>query len=236
MRWQAMALVALVGIAVLAAAATETKTFTASVSKPVFALRPASGQQPAVQIPVVVRGQQGRLAAEPIPALTEEQASFILPESRENTPVHYYHCTDVWNDGTTEIRDLAFFAQHYNACSGDGTGRYDERADFDSDGCTDAVDFAIFRHYFIAGTPTGQNPYCTQESGPYNCPDLSNDGNVNIIDLALYVRTNNKCLGDDGFNGEADFNADGCVDGIDFAIFKKAFQNPEWQYYCEQPA
>ncbi|MFH1107181.1 MAG: dockerin type I domain-containing protein, partial [Candidatus Micrarchaeota archaeon] len=139
----------------------------------------------------------------------------------QSAPAGLYRCTDIFSSGSTDVPDFAWFGTHNNACAGDS--RFDSRTDFDDSGCTDAVDFEIFKKYYAGGVgvPNSQNPYCVNAGRQIarKCPDIDANGKVDAVDFTLLVRTLNKKYGDSGYDAKADFDSDGGVDDVDKAIF-----------------
>jgi hypothetical protein len=109
-------------------------------------------------------------------------------------------------------------------------------SDFDGDGCITSVDELIFSKAFQVGAVSG-NMYCARKGQVVvrRCPDINQDGKVDVVDLSFLGDALNKCTGIAGFNSKADFNNDGCVNDVDKEIFSVPFAHngdPRTSVYC----
>ncbi|MFH1170934.1 MAG: CARDB domain-containing protein [bacterium] len=154
-------------------------------------------------------------------------------QTGSTTPGHValqYLCTDISDNGITDLADLVFFNEHYSqdgVCVGDP--RFDPRADFDGDGCTNDVDKEILSGYFNSAEPNESNLYCQRahEFRARECPDIDENGVVNLGDLTIFGRSFGTYAGDATYNPEADFDQDGMVGVVDKAILSDAFNHPD---------
>jgi hypothetical protein len=59
-----------------------------------------------------------------------------------------------------------------------------------------------------------------------SCPDINEDGEVNVLDLQRLAWSFGKCAGEADYNPDADLNGDGCVDCRDLTCLADNFLKP----------
>jgi len=149
-----------------------------------------------------------------------------LPTSVTPTPPvvseSTYKCPDLNNDGTVDVLDAIIISNTINKCS--GTSGYDARADVDGNNCVNSVDQNFISKYVnqrataIAQCKTAV-PVVSEST--YKCPDLNNDGTVDVLDAIIISNTINKCSGTRGYDSRGDVDGDNCVTSIDQNFISK---------------
>ncbi|MFH1107497.1 MAG: hypothetical protein V1787_06425 [Candidatus Micrarchaeota archaeon] len=76
---------------------------------------------------------------------------------------------------------------------------------------------AILSVSLLAGQASGAG-------GTYKCTDVYGNGVTDPTDFAFFGQHYGSCVGGAKYDSRADFEADGCVDKVDFEIFKQYYQ------------
>ena len=149
-----------------------------------------------------------------------------LAEKAKVKPESEYKCPDVNRDGKEDISDLTLVSTGANICQ--GATNFDEKRDFDGDGCVTNTDLDFVKKYF--GKLTGAITQCTgivivpiKPESEYKCPDVNRDGKVDIVDMTLVIGSVDACTGNIKYDEKRDFDWDGCVTNTDLEYVKKYF-------------
>jgi hypothetical protein len=132
---------------------------------------------------------------------------------------------DINMDGNVDLTDVALYSQAVGSCA--ETANYDSRADFNGDGCVGgegSVDFVCFQQRYMNSTNNESDDGENETLAP--CPDVNDDGAVDLTDTSLYAQLIGLCQGDEGYSITADFDQNGCIEGegsVDFACFSNAY-------------
>ena len=140
-----------------------------------------------------------------------------------------YKCPDLNNDGSIDILDVAMISTNFNACT--GNVKYNSSADVNGDGCLNNTDLNYIQKYFgkklaeVTQCPISPitPPIVPVPNTNYKCPDLNNDGSIDILDVAMISVNFNACTGNVKYNSSADVNGDGCLNNTDLNYIQKYF-------------
>jgi chaperonin cofactor prefoldin len=168
-----------------------------------------------------------------------------LPTSTFQPPESGYKCPDLNSDGTVDVLDAIITSNSINKCS--GTSGYDSRADVDGNNCVTSTDQNFIQKYLnqkatditqckgVSVTPSTTTPSTTpaptttpttttiapKPESEYKCPDLNNDGTVDIFDAMITSASFAKCSGDSGYNAKGDVDGNNCVTSTDQNFIQK---------------
>lgn len=122
-------------------------------------------------------------------------------------------CADVTFDGKVDILDLSNVGLKY--------GKNDPLMDIDMDGNVSAYDLNCVGALNNKGTSCA-GPKPLEE---YSCTeaDITTDGKVDMLDLALIGKTIRSKQGQANYDARADITKDGWVNNIDFAIVRSHY-------------
>ena len=116
-------------------------------------------------------------------------------------------CSDLDFDGKVTLRDLNLLQNNLKKSKVDPS--YNDQMDFDNNNYIDKSDLACLQSDF------GRSLNCPRDSKVcgclQGCYDLNSDGKVSVLDLAILSKLSGSCIGNDNYNPNADFDANGCI-------------------------
>jgi len=145
---------------------------------------------------------------------------------------------DIWNDGVVEDVDYEIFRKAWGSTS--SYPNWNPDADFDGDGAVGASDYGILGNFW--GDPPGPSGLACAGTIPCaaSTPDEDSDGVGDLADNCVEVP--NASQDDSNMDGigtacDPDYNNDGIVDDVDYAIFANAWgstsSSPNWNPDCD---
>jgi hypothetical protein len=139
-------------------------------------------------------------------------------------PESEYKCPDVNRDGVVDVVDMQLVKVGLDTCKGDL--KYEEKEDFDGNGCITSTDYDFVKKY--VGKLTGTITQCTgivivptKPESEYKCPDVNRDGVVDVVDMQLVKVGLDTCKGDLKYEEKEDFDGNGCITSTDYDFVKK---------------
>ncbi|MFH1754819.1 MAG: Ig-like domain-containing protein [Candidatus Latescibacterota bacterium] len=141
-------------------------------------------------------------------------------EDQFGNPIAGILATDFWLVGCTDLY----------LCAGAGSIGADSATNANGNTTISGTMFAggcdlVGVHVVVQGVIVGCPPTCL--SMIVVSPDLDADGDVDLVDFAIFAPSFNKSLGHPSYNPCCDFDCDGDVDLVDFSIFAQ-----HWQHSC----
>ena len=136
-----------------------------------------------------------------------------------------YKCPDLNGDGIVDLYDTIIISARLNTCQ--GAANYDPRGDVDKDGCLTSNDLNFVQKYY--GKNSSEIVQCKGVIIPpvpesqYRCPDLNNDGKVDVFDAVTVNSALNACKGDAKYEERIDVDKDNCITTNDSNFVNKNY-------------
>ena len=174
-----------------------------------------------------LQAEMARLLTQQI-SIVQNQIAQLQTELQTKTlakPESEYKCPDLNRDGIVDLYDTIIISARLNTCQ--GAANYDPRGDVDKDGCLTSNDLNFVQKYY--GKNSSEIVQCKGVIIPpvpesqYRCPDLNNDGKVDVFDAVTVNSALNACKGDAKYEERIDVDKDNCITTNDSNFVNKNY-------------